>query len=168
MVNAGGMAMSELEVIQSSNYRTPEQLPSTNEDRLELTQNVRLQFVQLITAGGTRIPTDQEQGKLLLTALNDMDKTTLGAMRQKSDDGKMAKDQLVAEALLALGQKMGNNSAFRVENPQPRSIPLLIDESLLPEVVVVPGEIDTGVQSIAYTDLANRFARGQVALIEQD
>lgn len=151
--------MSELNQVPAAAYDDPDALPTNQEERLELTQKMRLKLVNKLTDDGRELPKDPETAKLILTALNDMDRTTLGTMKQRSDDKAAAADQLVARALLELGNKIGSNKVLREEQPLPRVV--RVDDSALPEISVVPGEMDVGVQSISYNDLANTFSRSR-------
>lgn len=152
--------MSELNQVPSAAYEDPDDLPSSPEERLELTQRMRHKLVNALTEDGRRIPTDPDGAKLVLLALNDMDRTTLGAMKQKGEDSRSAADQLVAQALLTLGNRIGSNKVLREDAPVAHRVPQ-VDDSLLPEIEVVPGEMDVGTQSITYQDLATQFSRSR-------
>ena len=150
--------MSELSPTPSAAYDDPDALPTQLEERLEITQKMRMKMVNILTEDGNRIPTDADSAKLVLQALNDMDRTTLGTMKQKTDDNKAASDQILARALLKLGEHQGSRSLLRSDTPVAPRVER-VDDSLLPEISVVPGEMDVGTQNISYGELAGRFSR---------
>lgn len=141
-------------------------VPMTHEESLAFTQGLRKRLVHDLTAGCTKIPTSPEEAKLMLETLNDMDRTTLGHMRQKSEDKTAARDQLLAEAMLQFARQAGSKSLFRsnevpdVVERVPRRPP--IDDSLLPEIELLPGELDVGLHNISYNELSDRFSRSNV------
>lgn len=159
--------MTDLSHTPSAAYDDPDALPVTQEARLELTQGMRVKLLNALVKDGT-IPTDQDGAKLVLAVLDSMDKTTLGAMRQKTDDKSAQADQIVAQALLTLGQKIGTGSTLRITDPCARAKHVHVDDSQLPDIDLVPGELDTGTHAISYNELAGKFARGQVAQLEHN
>lgn len=144
----------------------PVVMPPTHEERLQLTQGVRLKMMNELAPGG-KVPTDKDGVKMLLDTMKDFDAQELGVMRQKTDDNNSKKDQIVAQALLELANRQGSGSVLRVEGApvQRAAIPL---DSELPEIEVVPGELETGSHTITYSDMSNRFSREKGNLIEHD
>jgi hypothetical protein len=144
----------------------PEVLPASHEERLEMTQGVRIKMMVALAPGG-KVPTDKDGVKMLLDTMKDFDSQELGIMRQKTDDNNAKKDQIVAQALLELANRSGSSSVMRVDGPpvQRAAIPL---DSELPDIEVVPGELETGSHTITYSDMAGRFSREKGNLIEHD
>lgn len=157
-MNDLGLVESEIIPVEGEvqyQRRTPRPLPESLEDRLEYTQSLRTEVVDALTSHG--IPTDKDNVVLLLGTLKDMDAQTLGKMKQNNDDNAGAADRLVARAIAMMAQRQGSSSSMRVEAPVQRAaIPL---DSQLPDVEVVPGELDQGGHTITYNEMASRFAR---------
>lgn len=144
----------------------PSVMPATHEERLELTQGVRLKMMDALAPGG-KVPVDKDGVKMLLDTMKDFDSQELGIMRQKTDDSMAAKDQLVAQALVEIARRQGGRSGLRVDGPvvQRTAIP---SDSDLPDITTVPGEMDTGGHTISYNELAGRFSRQQGNLLEHE
>lgn len=155
--------LSDLGVIESGEPTTQQVihqtvLPQSHEERLELTQGVRMKLVNALASDGI-VPTDKEGVVLLLSTLKDMDGATLGAMRQKTDNMAGARDQLVAQALIELAQRTGGRSMLRTDDPVHRAKAIRPDDSMLPDIHTVPGETETGTHAITYGELAGKFSR---------
>jgi hypothetical protein len=150
-------------------YENPDKLPDTPEGVLALTQSVRLKIVNNLTNDGTKVPKDLDDAKLLLVTLSNMDQVSFGLMKQKTDNTAAAREQLVAQALVELSRRQGNKPLLRDPTARTgiRELPH-IDDSSLPEISTVPGEMDVGVQTITYKDLAQKHARVNNNLLEHD
>ena len=58
----------------------------SDDEVLDYTQVMRRKFVNEATVGGSKMPTDPKEAKVLLTALSDLDRAALGKKRIKSDE----------------------------------------------------------------------------------
>jgi hypothetical protein len=165
-------ALKDLGVVEDGTHLenvtpiVPAVMPATHEERLRLTQQVRLKMMDELAPGG-KVPTDKDGVKMLLDTMKDFDAQELGVMRQKTDDNNAKKDQIVAQALLELANRQGSGSVMRVEGApvQRAAIPL---DSELPDIEVVPGEMDTGSHTITYSAMQSRFSRDRTNLLEND
>jgi hypothetical protein len=111
---------------------------------LEYTRSKRRQIIDKLTEKG--VPESEETVSLLLTALNDMDRTSLGKKRIKVDSDMSANNKAAADLIanifnmpdskkLGMGQGVG-------------SIPSV--EGLLPQVELIEGEMRVGVSLLDY------------------
>lgn len=160
--------MSEIDFVKDNELAVGSEmiLPEGNEGRLELSQQMRVKLLNSLTQQGTRIPTDGESAKLVLQVLNDMDKTTLGVMKQKSDDSAAQRDQIIAMAMMEMNKRLGGRSMLRVDDAATRAREVAVDDALLPEVLPAPGEMDIGAHNITYRELADRHSRSRPLTIE--
>lgn len=152
--------MNEFGVVESSSVPVVDEPLGTLEDQLSYTQKIRKKIVTTLVGDG-KPPTDKEGGMLLLHTLKDMDAQTLGIMRQNTENDQARSDQVVARALLELSRRQGSRSMLRMEDGGPLNRALPPSDSELPEIQTVPGETDTGTQTITYNELAQRFTRHQ-------
>ena len=111
---------------------------------LEYTRSKRRQIIDKLTEKG--VPESEETVSLLLTALNDMDRTSLGKKRIKVDSDMSANNKAAADLIanifnmpdskkLGMGQGVG-------------SIPSI--EGMLPQVELIEGEMRVGVSLLDY------------------
>ena len=111
---------------------------TSDELELEYTRGKRKQIIEKIFSTGT--PTDMKEQSIVLQALDGLDRISLTRMRIKSEEGVQANSQAAAASILAvLFNSPKIKSVGRTQTPI-ASIPVL-DESL-PEVSVIPGELD--------------------------
>lgn len=138
-------------------------LPATHEERLEYTQGLRVMVVDHLTLdddGQRQVPKDKDERILLMSTLVDMDRTTLGAMKIKSDDAATKQNNMVAGALQRLSERMGSKDMFRVEREVGEVYehePPAIREDLLPEIDLVPGELGQGVENLTYKEFQKKI-----------
>lgn len=122
---------------------------------LLMTRNLRAELVKSIVKGG--VPTDPKEQQVLLTALNDMDRSALTLKKIKSDEG-LGNKQLAAAALLA--QVFNDPRIKQIDKVEDivgstRVIPEL-DESIIPSSVT-PGELDTTPPVETYESFTERM-----------
>lgn len=129
------------------------QAPMSDDDILRHTQRVRKAFVDELTGDG--IPQDFKDRTLLLSALNDMDRTAIGNKRIGAAEQQAEADRLAAMAIGKLTQHFGQN------NPYERDVidvdPEDINHIELPEVELVPGETDIGLSDMTYEEFARKM-----------
>jgi len=121
----------------------------SDDEVLKYTQGVRKELVKDLTFGG--MPTAEENRKLLLATLKDMDSNALGNKKIKVEE-KVGMSQANANALVAeVLRVVGNGDAFVIEGSA-RTAPSLPDTIGLPNLV--PGETDINAKPISYENFA--------------
>lgn len=140
-------------------------LPSTHEERLEYTQGLRVMMVDHLTLdddGQRLIPKDKDDRLLLMSTLVDMDRTTLGAMKIKSDDAATKQNNLVAGALQRLSEQIGSRDMLRVEPGEVYDHqPPVVRDDLLPSFEPVPGELGQGIENLTYKEFQQKIENDQ-------
>lgn len=121
-----------------------------DDDLLSLTQQVRLRMVNAMTADPA-ISTDPKDVKALAGVLKDIDTQVLTKQRLNQDNQNAQDDRATALQLMKMSEHItrtvGSNP-FRKEN----SGRLNKDDGALPEIEVVPGQMDVGVSSLRFKD----------------
>ncbi len=129
-----------------------------NDDEvLDFTQIIRRKFVSTVTDQGTKMPTDPKEAKVLLSALADLDKTALGKKRLKLDKEM---NETNAQTIAAIAAEVkasamlfgGNQPAATAPRPAP-----VFDDSQLPPLQTVDGEMDIGTKSESYDNFKSRY-----------
>jgi hypothetical protein len=138
------------------------QLPEvmSDEEVLAFTQRHRLAMVRQITKAGTVPTSDPKEAKLFLDVLNEVDKTVFTRKKLAVDEGVgSAAQQAIAMAAELFKDKRGSNFS-NSQNFTPRDGNLLgppdIDDTLLPPVTLVPGEMDAMGNNESYKDFMER------------
>lgn len=130
------------------------QSDSPEDQDLEFTRGIRKQLVENMTKGG--LPTDFKDRSLLLTALNDMDRSALGIKKIKSDEGLGNKAAAAASMLATLLndpriKSVGIASGDNVR----RDLPMLPVDLVEPEIQ--EGELDNRPSSESYSTFSDRM-----------
>jgi hypothetical protein len=108
---------------------------------LNFTRNYRKQIVQHLFKSG--VPDNPDDLRLGLTALADMDKSSLGIKRLKVEEKANATQEAAAGIIsqLLMQAAAGGNQPYRSAVPVERELPLLGND--IPEPILVPGETST-------------------------
>ena len=118
---------------------------------LEFTRSVRKRIVSTLTEKD--IPKDPDELRLLLTTLTDLDRSSLGRMKIKSDD-KNTSDSINAQAAIAtLLMKVDPTRVASIGRTE-RSIPTLGNDVSPPDLI--DGETSIGTQTGTYEDFASK------------
>lgn len=135
-------------------------LPELREEEdLRFTRHIRKQLISSMMENG-KPPTETKDRVVLLAALNDMDRVTIGLKKIKTDEG-LGNKQLAAAAMLA---EVLNDSRIKqigkvdVVEGVTRTLPTF-DESCV-ATDVKPGELDIAPQSETYTAFTQRMGMG--------
>lgn len=133
------------------------QLPGDLQERLTLTQKLRVRVISKMTKGGTAVPSTDEELKMFLAVMKDMDGVTLGEMKVKVEASTRGSDEIVKAAILEMNRLRGG-----ITNHQPppvikRDIPSTPE--LEKSVDLVPDETLIGQQALSYEDFQARFGK---------
>lgn len=150
---------------------------ATNEDRLDSNQRLRHRMIDSLVDsasahpdnGGCPIPTSAEDRGLLMELLRDSDRTSLGAMKIKSDNAQSQRDAILAGALHQLSQKIGRD-VFRaggdgevydgeVVRPAIAGPRHVEPEGALPNIEPVPGEMGQGTETLTYSQMVSLYGK---------
>jgi hypothetical protein len=149
----------------------PDVLPESLEGRLEISQRLRAFGMKELTTcketGEVRLPTSDEDRNMFLKLIDGFDRTTLGTMKAKTDEKKAESDNIVALGLARLATMVPAGAPPLPERIEGHRIPQ-VDPHRLPDIEVVPGQLDTETHTITYSELASRFAGGRQALAEAE
>jgi hypothetical protein len=120
---------------------------------LEYVRGKRMAVIDTITSGG--IPSDTEKLSLLLGALNDMDRTSIGKKRIKVESSAVEVNKRAADLIAALytrpdSKVIGTNS----NNEDTGKIPST--DTMLPAVELLEGEMSVGSAQLDYESFMKR------------
>lgn len=132
-------------------------LPTDLQQRLTLTQRLRVMVLDDLTAGGTKLPAGEDNLKMMLEIARNMDVTTLGEMRAQVDVQNATNDQLVAAAILQVSHNRGRYAVPAEREIQARVIPP--SPELDEPIELVPDETHIGLQTLTYEDFRERFGK---------
>lgn len=121
-----------------------------DDDLLLLTQQVRLRVVNSMTAEG-QIPTDAKDIKALAGVLKDIDAQVLTKQRLQQDNQNAQDDREVAMRAVRISEHVARTvggNPFRRENAGR----LHKDDGALPEIEIVPGQMDVGPSNTRFKD----------------
>ena len=119
----------------------------------DYTQGIRRKMVEKLMPEDN-VPADTDSQRVILTALNDMDKTDIAHKRLKQDDKRINNDSLVADLVTAI---LKNPEAQLKREPTANtpSIADSIPNILIEGVVPVSGELDIGSHDLTYNSIVN-------------
>lgn len=130
-------------------------LPETDEEQLHQSQQIRQLAIATQTKNGAVIPTDKDEREFLIKMLDGKDKVSIQRLRLKTDGDKNANDAALAQQFAALSQHLvGQKPTAPVpgaEIPQFRS-------DLLPDIEVVPGQMDVGSHNISFAEMEEKHS----------
>ena len=135
----------------------PLELPQDLASRLQFTQSLRVQVMDGLTAGGTKIPDDDDKLKMVLEVARNMDATTLGEMRMQVEAASVGNEMLVAAAIRQMSGNRIVNQTREMPSAPPRVIPP--SPELEFEVELVPDQTLIGQQSLNFDDFRERFGK---------
>lgn len=118
---------------------------------LEYTKAVRKRIVGKLTEKD--IPSDPDELRILLTTLTDLDRSSLGKMKVKSDD-KNTSDSINSQAAIAKLLMQMEPSKIASRGRSDRQIPILGADVERP--VLIEGEIAIGTQNGCYEEFAKK------------
>lgn len=131
------------------------QLPDELNEQLRLTQKIRTKIVSKVTRGGKAIPNSDEELKLLMETLKQMDSTTLGEMRIKVDEKTKGMDVVVQETIRQLNKSKAISHLPPADEPVQRVIPSTPE--LESGIDLVPDQDHIGIQNLTYDSFKERF-----------
>lgn len=132
-------------------------LPELNEDEdLRFTRATRKELIRAILKDGQ--PTETKDRMVLLSALNDMDRSTISLKKIKSDEGMGNKQQAAASILAAIltDPRLRQLDQNPVSSDTPRQIPTF-DEACV-EIDVNPGELEDKHKGEDYASFTARMS----------
>jgi hypothetical protein len=129
--------------------------PFENDDETHnFTQGIRKKIVLAMMPAGN-IPNDPDNIKLIAGLLTDIDRTTLGRAKIKSDEN-IANTQMLTEVVTATLLKVDPNKIFGEHTRVEREIPMIsVDQ--IPDPILVEGELDEQSEPISYDAFMERF-----------
>lgn len=130
----------------------------TDDEMLQYTQRIRRGFVDHTLENG--FPSDPKEQAILLSAISDMDRTAIQNKRIGTDANQAEADRMAAMMIAKMSNQFNGADPFaRGDGSAPvREFPT-IDETLLPEVTLVPGETEVGISELTYDELAARMGK---------
>lgn len=133
------------------------ELPEELNQQLRLTQKIRTKIVSKVTKGGTTIPSSEEELKLLMETLKQIDSTTLGEMRIKVDEKSKGIDVLVQETIRQLNRTQAIGHLPPVDAPVERQLPSTPE--LEEGIELVPDQDHIGLQNLTYDSFKEKFGK---------
>lgn len=125
----------------------------TDDDVLKFTMRQRKRLVAELTANG--MPVTNDERTLLLATLNDMDRTALSKKKINAQTAGSEADRTAAMAIAKLYGQMGRNNPYATDTMQ-RALPEP-DQRQLPQITVVPGETEIGINTETYDEFMKRM-----------
>lgn len=120
---------------------------------LEFVRNKRVQVINHLTAKG--VPEDNESISLLLGALNDMDRTSIGKKRIKVESSAVAVNKQAADLIASIYSKPGSKTiGLEVLDDIAGTIPNV--DGMLPDVTLLEGEMAVGASQLDYDAFMRR------------
>jgi len=126
------------------------------DEQLRYTQRKRLALVEKLTGDGQGVPDDPKAQNIMLAALADMDKQTLGLKKIGSKEKISAADREAAALLARMYGKVGGQDLLASDAPRSEAMPTL-DDAQLPPLELVPGETEIGTVSEDYDSFITRM-----------
>lgn len=125
--------------------------PTDND--LEYVRRKRVEVIEKLTEKG--IPDDNESVSLLLGALNDMDRTSIGKKRIKVEADSIAINKQASE-LIASIYSQPNSKRIGFEDIDAVVVTIPTVEGKLPTVELLPGEMAVGAVQVDYDGFMKR------------
>lgn len=125
--------------------------PTDND--LEYVRRKRVEVIEKLTEKG--IPDDNESVSLLLGALNDMDRTSIGKKRIKVEADSIAINKQASE-LIASIYSQPNSKRIGFEDIDVVAVDIPSVEGKLPTVELLPGEMAVGAVQVDYDGFMKR------------
>lgn len=125
-----------------------------DDDIIEQNQRMRKKFVEHLVPEG-KFPDDPKAQYVLLTAMADMDRTALQNKKIGSTERQGAADRQAAMLIATIVGSMEGKNPF--ESTTGRTTIPLLESQRIPEVVIVPGETDIGLEHETYEQFTARM-----------
>lgn len=125
-----------------------------DDDIIEQNQQLRKKFVKHLTPEG-KFPEDIKAQYVLLTTMADMDRTALQNKKIGSTERQGAADRQAAMLIATIVGNCEGKNPFESTTRQ-GTVPQL-QSNLIPEVVIVPGETDIGLEHETYDQFTARM-----------
>lgn len=144
-------------------YDGPElELHENLTERLNSSQKIRTKVVSSLTRGGTKAPRTDEELKMLLVTLRDMDSVTLGEMKVKVEANNKGQEEIVKAVILEMAKTRGRvvrePVAGAIEAPV-KPLTHAPSPELEEDLELLPDEAHIGQQSLTYDDFRERFGK---------
>ena len=127
----------------------------TEDETLTLTRNMRLRIVDTIAPIDEALPTDKDSLELLYKALDGLDRQALTIKRIGSDDANADADREANAAALTVMRSLGTQNPFLNVTSLTPNIDANTDSALLPEIVLIPGELDVTPEVLNLEEFSN-------------
>lgn len=124
------------------------------EEVRDYTQRIRKKMVTSLMPNDD-VPNDPDSQRVILTALNDMDKNDISHKRLKQDDKRNNNDAIIADLVTAILKDPLSNYANSVKATGPS----VVDQDhkpLMENIEVVEGELDIGTHDLTYNTLVGK------------
>lgn len=109
---------------------------------LEFVRNKRMQVINHLTDKG--VPSDTESISLLLGALNDMDRTSIGKKRIKVESSAVAVNKQAADLIASIYARPNSKTIGFVESIDDTTATIPNVDGLLPNITLLDGEMSIG------------------------
>lgn len=120
---------------------------------LEFVRNKRVKVINHLTKKG--VPEDTESISLLLGALNDMDRTSIGKKRIKVESSAVAVNKQAADLIANIYGRPGSKTiGLEVLEDITGTIPNV--DGMLPDVTLLEGEMAVGASQLDYDAFMRR------------
>lgn len=120
------------------------------DDDIEFVRQHRKNIISNLTSQG--IPKDNETVGLLLSALNDMDRTSVARKKIKVESSIVAVNKQATDVIAQIFNMPGSKTLTITD----RVTPLNTNEGVLPTVELIDGEMDVGASTLDYVSFHKR------------
>lgn len=124
------------------------------QDVRSYTQGIRKKMVESLMPN-EQVPIDTDSQRVILTALNDMDKTDISHRRLKQEDKRVNNESLVADLVTTILK----DPNARLNIGPIAGKPSIVDSTpttLVEGVEIVSGELDIGIQDLTYNSIGGQ------------
>ena len=133
------------------NMLATQDAPMTQDELLAYTQRMRHKLISAITGDGEKMPDDPKLQYVLLTALTDIDRQAVNLKKIGAQERSNEADRLAAAVITKMLTQLGPNHPFQRQILDGEVIetkaPPVLDLTGLPELKLVPGETEIGIES---------------------
>lgn len=136
LLEANSNPTAKTEPIYNMDVEACAELPLEN-TTMKVANQVRMLVVNKLTKGGKGIPEDPKDVKVLLAAVDGMDRQAIGRLRIKTDQ-QLANAAL--EAIALADEIFGDRDALIARAKRGESINSVLGDTELPEFTPIPGQ----------------------------
>lgn len=132
---------------------------SPQDVELSTTQRKRLAFITSLETQMASLISDPAAGRMYLAALKDVDSQALGIKRIKSDEDIAMADGALARELnntLIEIERITGNPFKRVLGNDKVAAQAGADDSKLPSIDIIEGQMDIGIENLTYAEFESR------------